>query len=303
MDLERWGATFHELRISKGFTLKQAAGECYSTASLSKFENGTSSPSAAVFFDLLENINVHILDFWSLLGDEAASFRKYYERIATMATKNDYAGFHKLRLKVEKNIDTESASSHRLLIILEFGEHHANPSPELLASVMQEFDSILRQDTHVDHMDFLIVFMALDFLTDAQIVAITEYIIVHHDMIRKFREMYFLTMETFIVRADLRIVSKLLPNHIELAAKLIDFVDEYLEFDANARWTVAAASTRAMIAYLKNDNRPKQVQTMNDALRFLILIRSDFTAEYIYQAATRILGEGLVTVQPNAPVK
>lgn len=58
------GQTFHELRKSKGLTLKEVADEQVSVAVISKFENGTSMLGVDRFLHLLNQIHVTTSEFF-----------------------------------------------------------------------------------------------------------------------------------------------------------------------------------------------------------------------------------------------
>ena len=61
-----YGEAFKLFRTSKKFTLKEAAGNDTSSANISKFENGISSPSVETFFNIINNINVSAFEFQNL---------------------------------------------------------------------------------------------------------------------------------------------------------------------------------------------------------------------------------------------
>ena len=96
--MEDLGKVFREFRISKNFSLKEAAGEACSTSQLSRFELGESDLAASRFFDILDNIHVTIENFM----DKARNFQ-HHEHVALMAQlvplyyANDIAGFQKLQ--------------------------------------------------------------------------------------------------------------------------------------------------------------------------------------------------------------
>ena len=54
--MENLGKVFREFRISKNYSLKEAAGEACSTSQLSRFELGESDLAASRFFEILDNI-------------------------------------------------------------------------------------------------------------------------------------------------------------------------------------------------------------------------------------------------------
>ncbi|WP_096819313.1 helix-turn-helix domain-containing protein [Lactococcus fujiensis] len=58
-----YGSAYKELRLSKKFTLKEAAGTSISIGQLSNFENGKSILRVDSFFSVLKNINVTNLEF------------------------------------------------------------------------------------------------------------------------------------------------------------------------------------------------------------------------------------------------
>ena len=102
--MEDLGKVFREFRISKNYSLKEAAGEACSTSQLSRFELGESDLAASRFFDILDNIHVTIENFM----DKARNFQ-HHEHVALMAQiiplyySNDIAGFQKLqREQLEK---------------------------------------------------------------------------------------------------------------------------------------------------------------------------------------------------------
>ena len=96
--MENLGKIFREFRISKNYSLKEAAGEACSTSQLSRFELGESDLAASRFFDILDNIHVTIENFM----DKARNFQ-HHEHVALMAQlvplyyANDIAGFQKLQ--------------------------------------------------------------------------------------------------------------------------------------------------------------------------------------------------------------
>ena len=63
---ENLGPFFKQLRLSKSFTLKEAAGDAMSSKHLSNFENGRTDLSAHLFLDALANINVDTFEFQNL---------------------------------------------------------------------------------------------------------------------------------------------------------------------------------------------------------------------------------------------
>ena len=54
--MEDLGKVFREFRISKNYSLKEAAGEACPTSQLSRFALGESDLAAPRFFGLLDNI-------------------------------------------------------------------------------------------------------------------------------------------------------------------------------------------------------------------------------------------------------
>ena len=96
--MEDLGKIFREFRISKNYSLKEAAGEACSISQLSRFELGESDLAASRFFDILDNIHVTIENFM----DKARNFQ-HHEHVALMAQlvplyyANDIAGFQKLQ--------------------------------------------------------------------------------------------------------------------------------------------------------------------------------------------------------------
>ena len=73
----RFRQSFREFRISKNYSLKEAAGEACSTSQLSRFELGESDLAASRFFDILDNIHVTIENFM----DKARNFQ-HHEHVA-----------------------------------------------------------------------------------------------------------------------------------------------------------------------------------------------------------------------------
>ena len=96
--MENLGKVFREFRMSKNYSLKEAAGEACSTSQLSRFELGESDLAASRFFDILDNIHVTIENFM----DKARNFQ-HHEHVALMAQiiplyyANDIAGFQRLQ--------------------------------------------------------------------------------------------------------------------------------------------------------------------------------------------------------------
>ena len=78
--MEDLGKVFREFRISKNYSLKEAAGEACSTSQLSRFELGESDLATSRFFDILDNIHVTIENFM----DKARNFQ-HHEHVALMA--------------------------------------------------------------------------------------------------------------------------------------------------------------------------------------------------------------------------
>ena len=102
--MENLGKVFREFRISKNYSLKEAAGEACSTSQLSRFELGESDLAASRFFEILDNIHVTLENFM----DKARNFQ-HHEHVSLMAQiiplyySNDIAGFQKLqREQLEK---------------------------------------------------------------------------------------------------------------------------------------------------------------------------------------------------------
>ena len=98
--MENLGKVFREFRISKNYSLKEAAGEACSTSQLSRFELGESDLAASRFFEILDNIHVTIENFM----DKARNFQ-HHEHVSLMAQiiplyySNDIAGFQKLQIE------------------------------------------------------------------------------------------------------------------------------------------------------------------------------------------------------------
>ena len=98
--MENLGKVFREFRISKNYSLKEAAGEACSTSQLSRFELGESDLATSRFFEILDNIYVTIENFM----DKARNFH-HHEHVSLMAQiiplyySNDIAGFQKLQIE------------------------------------------------------------------------------------------------------------------------------------------------------------------------------------------------------------
>ena len=102
--MENLGKVFREFRISKNYSLKEAAGEACSTSQLSRFELGESDLATSRFFEILDNIHVTLENFIV----KARNFQ-HHEHVSLMAQiiplyySNDIAGFQKLqREQLEK---------------------------------------------------------------------------------------------------------------------------------------------------------------------------------------------------------
>lgn len=68
MEQTTLGKIFHQLRLSKGFTLQDACQDHLSIGLLSRFEKGTTRLTLEKFLHLLENINVTWEEFFFLAG-------------------------------------------------------------------------------------------------------------------------------------------------------------------------------------------------------------------------------------------
>ena len=96
--MEDLGKVFREFRMSKNYSLKEAAGEACSTSQLSRFELGESDLAVSRFFEILDNIHVTIENFM----DKARNFQ-HHEHVALMAQiiplyySNDITGFQRLQ--------------------------------------------------------------------------------------------------------------------------------------------------------------------------------------------------------------
>jgi len=110
--MEHLGKVFREFRISKNYSLKEAAGEACSTSQLSRFELGESDLAASRFFEILDNIHVTIENFM----DKARNFQ-HHEHVSLMAQiiplyySNDIAGFQKLQ---EEQLEKAKSSTNPL---------------------------------------------------------------------------------------------------------------------------------------------------------------------------------------------
>ena len=78
--MENLGKVFREFRISKNYSLKEAAGEACSTSQLSRFELGESDLATSRFFEILDNIHVTIENFM----DKTRNFQ-HHEHVGLMA--------------------------------------------------------------------------------------------------------------------------------------------------------------------------------------------------------------------------
>lgn len=73
IELAKMGELFKQIRISKRLTLKDVAGDYLSISFLSKFERGESDISLSRFFQLLEQLDVSIEEFYGVLAKERAT--------------------------------------------------------------------------------------------------------------------------------------------------------------------------------------------------------------------------------------
>ena len=78
--MEDLGKVFREFRISKNYSLKEAAGEACSTSQLSRFELGESDLATSRFFEILDNIHVTVENFM----DKARNFQ-HHEHVSLIA--------------------------------------------------------------------------------------------------------------------------------------------------------------------------------------------------------------------------
>ena len=110
--MEHLGKVFREFRISKNYSLKEAAGEACSTSQLSRFELGESDLATSRFFEILDNIHVTLENFI----DKARNFQ-HHEHVSLMAQiiplyySNDIAGFQKLQ---EEQLEKVKSSTNPL---------------------------------------------------------------------------------------------------------------------------------------------------------------------------------------------
>ena len=110
--MKNLGKVFREFRISKNYSLKEAAGEACSTSQLSRFELGESDLAASRFFEILDNIHVTIENFM----DKTRNFQ-HHEHVSLMAQiiplyySNDIAGFQKLQ---EEQLEKAKSSTNPL---------------------------------------------------------------------------------------------------------------------------------------------------------------------------------------------
>ena len=110
--MEHLGKVFREFRISKNYSLKEAAGEACSTSQLSRFELGESDLAASRFFEILDNIHVTIENFM----DKTRNFQ-HHEHVGLMAQiiplyySNDIEGFQKLQ---EEQLEKAKSSTNPL---------------------------------------------------------------------------------------------------------------------------------------------------------------------------------------------
>ena len=105
------GKVFREFRISKNYSLKEAAGEACSTSQLSRFELGESDLAVSRFFEILDNIHVTVENFM----DKARDFQNH-EHVALMAQiiplyySSDIAGFQKLQREQLEKAESSTSS-------------------------------------------------------------------------------------------------------------------------------------------------------------------------------------------------
>lgn len=66
IELAKMGELFKQIRISKRLTLKDVAGDYLSISFLSKFERGESDISLSRFFQLLEQLDVSVEEFYGV---------------------------------------------------------------------------------------------------------------------------------------------------------------------------------------------------------------------------------------------
>lgn len=77
-----FGQTFKQIRLSKGMTLKEAAGEVMSQAQLSRFENGHSMVTVDLLYEMLNNINTTPQEYYFLMGaDPEKELKDFFYRI------------------------------------------------------------------------------------------------------------------------------------------------------------------------------------------------------------------------------
>ena len=110
--MENLGKVFREFRISKNYSLKEAAGDACSTSQLSRFELGESDLATSRFFEILDNIHVTIENFM----DKTRNFQ-HHKHVGLMAQiiplyySNDIAGFQKLQEEQLKRLRVQQIPS------------------------------------------------------------------------------------------------------------------------------------------------------------------------------------------------
>ncbi|CAM3209758.1 hypothetical protein GHI93_11020 [Lactococcus hircilactis] len=103
-DQEKLGTFYKKLRTSKGFTIKEAAGDALSSKHLSNFENGITDLSTHLFFSALENINVSMFEFQNFYNQhtQKKDLMLYSQKISQAFLTHNVVELQHLLTELEK---------------------------------------------------------------------------------------------------------------------------------------------------------------------------------------------------------
>lgn len=88
---DMFGETIKKIRKSKNMTLKEAAGEALSVSQLSRFENGHSTITIDLFYEILTNLNTSTDEFNYIMSlDDNKKLNDYFSRIEEYANSLRY---------------------------------------------------------------------------------------------------------------------------------------------------------------------------------------------------------------------
>lgn len=106
------GIVYKDLRIAKGFSQSEAAGNEISTTHLSNFENGKTILSTHRFFNILQNINVNLFEFQNSLNQylQEKDLLLFNMEMANALVEKNISKLRTIVDKLQKKIELDSTS-------------------------------------------------------------------------------------------------------------------------------------------------------------------------------------------------